>query len=317
MEIWEECICDSLGDMNVFSKTDANQFMQDFLADIKTAAESETKSPTKTRGSPDGKASIEITDDGLRYVKLDGNIFLRQDGTEMSSSEAYNALIGKKITLEDGDVITFIKRLPKRNVYKELFFKLPGYQDGIDVKAISEVINKNMIDVVGGSKATIRNEAQRHQHIGVKDFDLREVFLLDDTATYRMELYIANLTDGTKIAYVKRYIEKASPEIDKKIRKKETAEQIRLNQSSNPIIPQKTDLSSSSAKNISEGKTSREFSSPEEAKESGKISDAKFSIEFADEIANKQRKFVADGLSRISSEELMKAKSYIIKRATA
>jgi hypothetical protein len=49
------------------------------------------------------------------------------------------------------------------------------------------------------------------------------------------------------------------------------------------------------------------FSSPEEAKASGKVSDAKFSIEFADDIANKQRQFAADGLSRISSEELEKA----------
>ena len=39
-----------------------------------------------------------------------------------------------------------------------------------------------------------------------------------------------------------------------------------------------------------QGKASREFSSPEEAKASGKVSDAKFSIEFVDDIANKQRK---------------------------
>jgi hypothetical protein len=58
-----------------------------------------------------------------------------------------------------------------------------------------------------------------------------------------------------------------------------------------------------------EGKASREteYSSPEEAKASGEISDAKFSIEFADDIARNQRKFVADGLSRISAEELEQA----------
>ena len=67
--------------------------------------------------------SIKTTEDGTKYVKLDGNIFLKEDGTEMSPSQAYNALIGKKITLEDGDVITFIKKLPDRNVYKELSLK--------------------------------------------------------------------------------------------------------------------------------------------------------------------------------------------------
>lgn len=50
-----------------------------------------------------------------------------------------------------------------------------------------------------------------------------------------------------------------------------------------------------------------EYQSPEKAKMSGEISDARFSIEFADDIARNQRKFVADGLSRISSEELEQA----------
>ena len=58
-------------------------------------------------------------------------------------------------------------------------------------------------------------------------------------------------------------------------------------------------------------KASREldsgYATPEEAKESGKVSDAKFSIEFADKIADNQRKYAADGLSRISSEEIEKA----------
>ena len=182
----------------------------------------------------DGKTqfSIKATEDGTKYVKLDGNIFLKEDGTEMSPTEAYNALVGKKITLEDGDVITFIKKLPDRNVYKELFKKLPGYEEGIDVKAISESINKNIVEVITASEAQTRNEAQRHPHIGIKDFDQREVFIADDSDAYRLELCIANLTDGTKIAYVKRYIERASQEISEKIKKAETAEQIRLNQPS-------------------------------------------------------------------------------------
>lgn len=174
--------------------------------------------------------SIKATEDGTKYVKLDGNIFLKEDGTEMSPSQAYNALVGQKITLEDGDVITFIKKLPDRNVYKELFKKLPGYEEGIDVKAVSESINKNIVEVITASEAQTRNEAQRHPHIGIKDFDQREVYIADESDAYRLELCIANLTDGSKIAYVKRYIERASQEIAEKIKKAETAEQIRLNQ---------------------------------------------------------------------------------------
>lgn len=58
-EIWEECICDSLGDMNIFADVnDLGEFMEGILPDIKKAA-SRNKAPTQTRVSPDGKASRE------------------------------------------------------------------------------------------------------------------------------------------------------------------------------------------------------------------------------------------------------------------
>lgn len=316
-EIWEEIICDSLGNMNAFAKAeDFGEMNAEFLSKLKGTVKDNAKSERgppiqkNTADSGVSKHSIEITKDGIRYVKLDGNIFLKPDGTEMSPVEAYNALVGTKITLDDGDVITFIKNLPKRSVYRELFKKMPGYEAGIDIKAVSEAINKNMVDVVKGSTVQVRNEPPRHQHIGIKDFDQREVYILDNNQTYRLELCIANLTDGTKIAYVKRYIEKATAEIDKKIKKEETARQSRLNQPSNISISQKSNLSTDSEKKSS-GKTSREldsgYSTPEEAKESGKVSDAKFSIEFAPKIADNQRAYLEKGGARISSVELEKA----------
>lgn len=57
--IWEECICDSLGDMNIFSsRKDVGDFMALIMPRIKAAA-NESKSPTQTRGSPEAKASRE------------------------------------------------------------------------------------------------------------------------------------------------------------------------------------------------------------------------------------------------------------------
>lgn len=84
-------------------------------------------------------------------------VILKPDGSEMNPIEAYNALIGQKITMEDGDTITFIKKLPGRNVYKELFRKLPGFEEGVDVKAISEKINRNIVDVVSASTIQVKN----------------------------------------------------------------------------------------------------------------------------------------------------------------
>lgn len=189
--------------------------------------------------------AVGKTKDGIKYVKLEDNAFKNSDGTDMTPMQAYNSLVGKKIALEDGDVITFIKKLPGRNIYKELFKKLPGYEPGIDVKAVSENINKNIVEVIEASDAQSRNEPQKHPHIGITDFDTRSVYITDGNNSYRVELNIANLTDGTKIAYVKRYIENASQEINEKIKKAETAGQTRLNQPSNSSISQKSKKSNS------------------------------------------------------------------------
>ena len=56
-EIWEECICDSLGDMNVFSEANAREYAAKMLPEIKKVVTETAKSPTQTRGSPEGKAS--------------------------------------------------------------------------------------------------------------------------------------------------------------------------------------------------------------------------------------------------------------------
>ena len=67
-EVWEECICDSLGDMNIFAGDEIiSDFMAPMIAEIKAVTESETKAPTQTRGSPEGKASREITENNTDY----------------------------------------------------------------------------------------------------------------------------------------------------------------------------------------------------------------------------------------------------------
>ena len=55
--IWEEMICDSLGDMNVFSEANAREYAAKMLPEIKKVVTETAKSPTQTRGSPEGKAS--------------------------------------------------------------------------------------------------------------------------------------------------------------------------------------------------------------------------------------------------------------------
>ena len=69
--IWEECICDSLGDMNIFASDAAQGELMNLISpEIKKTA-TETKAENQTRGSPDGKASREIeTMENNRYSRL-------------------------------------------------------------------------------------------------------------------------------------------------------------------------------------------------------------------------------------------------------
>ena len=70
-QIWEECICDSLGDMNIFAtNTEAAETMARAIPEIKTAIKDTSKSPTQTRGSPqvEGKASRITRERGADHL---------------------------------------------------------------------------------------------------------------------------------------------------------------------------------------------------------------------------------------------------------
>ncbi len=191
----------------------------------------------KSSAEGDVLHDIKETLDGIQYVVLDKNIFLDKEGKELSPKQAYNALIGQKIILEDGDIITFVKRLPgRKDMYNELFRRYPAFKDEINIKAINEAINKNIVEVIETSKITKKNEPQRYSHLGVVDFDKRKVYVTDENVVYSLTLAIANLTDGKKVAYAKSFIENAPNEISEKIKKAEAVRKSRLNQLSNPII---------------------------------------------------------------------------------
>ena len=68
-EIWEEIVCDSLGDMNIFAGDKViSEFMAPVLKDIKQSV-SETKGEAnKTRGAPEGKASRDTVGKVAKYL---------------------------------------------------------------------------------------------------------------------------------------------------------------------------------------------------------------------------------------------------------
>ncbi len=90
-EVWEECICDSLGDMNIFAGDEIiSDFMEPMIEEIKAAAENETKAPTQTRGSPEGKASRELKK-GTVYEKETEVYVTRKETRDEFNRAAYEA----------------------------------------------------------------------------------------------------------------------------------------------------------------------------------------------------------------------------------
>ena len=275
-EIWEECICDSLGDMNVFAGKEVwkDLLMDKMLPEINKAA-NEGKSPTQTRGSPEGKASRErhdlytATKAFAREVAYgDRSAFARSlanKTSDMVEGEIRTIRVGGYIFEADGYMHGHMLAPYNENTKKLLEVKESGYDE----------IDENGETVGLWSQAVQNAEQGRSSHI---DVSRRGRSGADDRLL------------GTSS-------ERDSSGNNERVRETfETAEEAER------ILSQLKKLYG-----LEEvGETSK-YSSPEEAKASGKVSDAKFSIEFADDIAEKQRKYVADGLSRISSAELEKA----------
>ena len=277
-EIWEECICDSLGDMNIFgSEKEENRQMSKLIPSVKEATESTTKSPTQTRGSPEGKASRITKERGADHLIHHFSGKINFDYSEIYLSDEELAIIASSIKTGWG---VLNKQKTFGRVYTSNSYYLFTYNvdDSITIHYDIDVkTNKELIDIFEG---VLRSDNRRKGSIA-------SIGEWIDAVRSRQGGHVADNANG--LLYAERG-EKTNA-VDGGSSESNTGRHIE-----------------SSTKDVQhKGKASIEFSSPEEAKDSGKISDAKFSIEFAEDIANKQRKYAEDGLSRISSEELEKA----------
>ena len=276
-EIWEECVCDSLGDMNIFAGKDVvnDLLMADMIPEINRAA-NEGKSPTQTRGSPEGKASRET----IRYTEKEYRDFGWARANDVISASESEDLRSKFAAIVSGQAIA------------------PKTKSGEYMIAIGEDVN-NKIAYMKGTIAdpVITRVLEIDEYNETKlDEKRRETYALEGRGIQRK-------TGG--IFHVNTSASFGGTEHQQRSSRQGERHNNRLN--SQRSGSGETTYRFEAKFDDDGNEISRKYSSPEEAKASGKVSDAKFSIEFADDIANKQRQFAADGLSRISSEELEKA----------
>lgn len=191
------------------------------LEKVKRAFDKAYKESGNVEG--DTKYSLEQVD-GVDYVKAEKNIFIKEDGTLASEREVFNSLVGKTISLSDGEV-KIVKNLPGKEMYKELFNRQPRYKKGVeDVKQLNSDVNYNMKELLTNSEAISVNEADvenRHQAQGITSFDTRKVKFYDGSNAYNIEFSIATLQNGEKIAYAKKFFG-YDEELTKKIQATET-----------------------------------------------------------------------------------------------
>ena len=157
--------------------------------------------------SDNAKYSLEQVD-GTSYVKAEKNIFTKEDGTAASEREIFNSLVGKTISLPEGDV-KIVKRLPGKDMYNELARRYPKHLSEVeDAKQLNKSVNQNMEELLASSEASILNQPDtngRHQRQGITSFDTRTVKFFDGDKAYDIEFSIATLQNGEKVAYAKKF----------------------------------------------------------------------------------------------------------------
>lgn len=190
---------------------------------------------TKRNTSGDTQFALESTEDGTRYVRAESDIFIKEDGTLATEREVFEALEGKTIPLDDGDV-KIVRRLPKKDMYNELSKRRPKQMSDVEnPKQLNTDVNYHMEELLANSTMKNPNAPDvdgRHKEQGIIGFDTRVVKFYDGSKAYDIEFSIGILNNGEKVAYAKKYYG-YDEALTKKIQTAETrSEQSSLNQPS-------------------------------------------------------------------------------------
>ena len=185
----------------------------------------------------DIRYSLRTLSDGSQYVQMDNDVFTDEKGNELTPNEAFNRLVGTSIVLNDNEILTFANNIPNVKMFRELFRKRPFLREILDIEELNDEINKNIVDIFKASDSLIKEDPDRdgrHASSGIVSFDTRKTMIADNKNAYELQLTVANLADGRKIAYAKRFI-RSAPEFWQKIKEDATSSHISTASSTNFI----------------------------------------------------------------------------------
>lgn len=258
-DIWEEVVCDSLADMNVFEGRKgyetAAEMAADFLPDLKEATLESRKEARAPPKRVEGKASRETQSKRkptyIPYSKV---------GTEHIN-----------------------------HINNELAKLYRGVTDGIaDGIAIA---NGNKVFVVDSGKENGRISFGVRRMRTVSDVRIRQEYIRSQNNDAISKGYVS---DELSSRIGDRWISDSRRDLRRESGAELSADQGKSADNQSGVSEENADK-----RGLNSG-----YTSPTEAKESGEVNDAHFSIEFAEDIAENQRAYVERGNAAISAEEL-------------
>lgn len=221
-EIWEEIVCDSLGDMNIFADSEISDAAAFLLAHIKV--ESETVAQESTRAPPskiNGRASIEEAADGKKYVRADRQVIFGNDPQSWSEQlEDYiNGKIRRgqdvKLIGADGDELaltaTSAGKLSDNHTSDGRTMSEAAFER--KVNAASHIDELAQISVKGDRNVVDHNS--RHGGMASGGWNYRTAFFKDfDGKYYKITISTAQSADGKMIYNIGQMQERSIPQID-------------------------------------------------------------------------------------------------------
>lgn len=209
--------------ISIANKITGNSNEALFIKDLKNKWETAYRNTTQEQAvnnlNNKNMYSLETTKDGTTYVKTEKGLFTKDDGTPMTQREVYKTLVGKKIFFDDGTNAEIVDRLPKKDMYNELFKRYPRSKNVNNIKQVNTIINENLEELLSNSKNinTRSDVNDRHSEQNITDFNTREIMFYDGNKAYNLTLSVAVLQDGKKIAYAKKML-KVNNELLSKIK---------------------------------------------------------------------------------------------------
>lgn len=221
-EIWEEVVCDSLGDMNIFADSEISDAAAFLLAHIKL--ESETVAHENSRAPPsgtNGMASIEEAADGKKYVRADRQVIFGNDPQSWSEQlEDYiNGKIRRgqdvKLIGADGDELvltaTSAGKLSDNHTSDGRTMSEAAFER--KVNAASHIDELAQVSVKGDRNVVDHNS--RHGDMASSGWNYRTAFFKDfDGKYYKVTISTAQSADGKMIYNIGQMQERSIPQIN-------------------------------------------------------------------------------------------------------